>query len=356
MMGNSGAAGMDGGTSDAPINFMPTLLSQTGLFADISKNSTDQMGPGVFSFEPTYKLWSDSADKRRWVYMPPGKKIDTFFMDFWSYPVGFKLWKEFSRGGVRVETRLLMKKGEGNADWYMVAFKWNADGKDAVAVPLGEDNAMGTQHDIPSQEKCTTCHGLNAMIDSALGFTALQLSHTVTNTNELNLQKIKAMGWLTDPPATDMFVLPGTTVEKEALGYLHANCGNCHNKNGKVYATSADLDVWAHLDATSLSSFQKTVGYLSMLCDQWPGPEGKLSKADPITECGAGHATGAHIEGAISKVTKRITPKNPAMSAIHELMSLRGTANSDAQMPPIGTEITDPMGLKKLEDWINQLP
>jgi hypothetical protein len=277
-------------------------------------------------------------------------------MEYWSYPIGFKLWKEFTRDGKRIETRLIMKTGEGNTGWYMVAFKWNADGKDAVAVPLGEKNAMDTQHDIPSQENCTTCHGLNAMADSALGFSALQLSHDVTAANEVNLAKIKSMGWLSNPPATDKFVLPGTATESAALGYLHANCGNCHNDYGKVYQTSADLDLWAHLDEGHLSSFQKTSGYLSMVCDQWPGPNGKADKFSPITECGAGHATGAHIEGSIAHAPKRITPKMPTMSGVREVMNLRGDANSMSQMPPIGTKIVDPTGLAGLDAWINALP
>jgi hypothetical protein len=352
--GTTGAAGTAG--TFGPGGDMPTLLSQTGLFADIAKDSQNGLAPGVYAFEPTYKLWSDSAAKRRWVYMPPGGKIDTSIMEYWTYPVGFKLWKEFTRDGVRIETRLIMKKGQGMADWYMVAFKWNADGKDAVAVPLGEKNAMGTQHDIPTKENCTTCHGPNAMADTALGFSALQLSHDVTAANELNLQKVKAMGWLTNPPATDKFVLPGNAAESAALGYLHANCGNCHNDYGKVYQTSADLDLWAHLDAERLSAVGKSAAYLSMVCDQWPGPNGKADKFAPITECGAGHATGAHIEGSISKFTKRILPKTPLMSGVRELMSLRGDANSMSQMPPIGSEITDPMGLQILDTWINALP
>jgi hypothetical protein len=351
-MAGTGSDGGAGTGVDAAVNLMPTLLSETGLYSNVA---TQTLGPNVHPFQPTYFLWSDSATKKRWVYMPPGKKIDTSNMNNWIYPVGFKLFKEFTRGAVKVETRLLMKVTE--ADWYMMAYKWNADGKDAVAVPSGEANALNTMHDIPSKENCTTCHGINAMYDTALGFSALQLSHDVTDAAELNLAKIKAMDWLTVPPATDKFVLPGSKVESDALGYLHANCGNCHNDYSKVYQTSADLDLWTHVDKPDqLASFQKTFGYLSMVCDQWPGPLGKASKVDPITACGAGHATGAHIEGSISKVTKRIVPKMPAMSAIHELMNLRGDANSKSQMPPIGSEIIDPMGLAGLDAWINSLP
>src|SRR5258708_21271302 len=140
----SDGGGGDGAGSDA---MGPSLLSQTGLYADVAKET---LANGVFAFQPQYTLVSDSATKRRWVYLPPGKKIDTSDMEFWQYPKGFKLWKEFTRDGVRVETRLLEKLGDGLNDWFMVAFKWRADKSDAHATPKGEMNASGTQHDIPS--------------------------------------------------------------------------------------------------------------------------------------------------------------------------------------------------------------
>jgi hypothetical protein len=98
---------------------------------------------------------------------------------------------------------------------------------------------------------------------------------------------------------------------------------------------------------------------LSTLCDEWPkGPAGGgfHDKYDPITTCSANHATGRPVEGTISKVAVRIKPQNPAQSAIHELMGLRGDANSMSQMPPLGTEITDPTGLAAVAAWINSLP
>jgi hypothetical protein len=294
-------------------------------------------------------LWSDTAAKRRWVYMPPGAQITTNStangMEYWEYPPGFKLWKEFSRDGIRIETRLLLKRG-GLSDWYMIAFKWNDDGSDAIALPMGEVNAMGTMHDIPGEEGCKGCH--TSMYDNALGFTALQLSHD--RPGSLNLTQIATMGWLSQAPAAPL-ALPGTDVEKAALGYLHANCGMCHNSRGKVYTTNADLDLWAHLD--QLQTVQQTRAYLSMVCDEWPGPGGK---AAPITSCTPGSATGAHRETEVSELEKRVVPGNPAMSAVHELMSLRSTSEDMRQMPPLGTEIVDPMGLAQLEAWINALP
>ena len=171
--GAAGISGSDGGQTDggaSDVGFdpnMPKLLSQTGLFSDIAKGT---LAPNVFAYQPQYALWSDGATKRRWVSLPVGSKIDTSSMDYWDYPAGTKLWKEFTRDGVRVETRLLMKRGSGLGDWLMVAYKWNSSKTEATAVPDGEANASGTQHDIPSQKACSTCH--SALSDNVLGFTA----------------------------------------------------------------------------------------------------------------------------------------------------------------------------------------
>jgi len=78
--------------------------------------------------------------------------------------------------------------------------------------------------------------------------------------------------------------------------------------------------------------------------------------SNPITSCPTNHATGASIEGNISKLAKRITPRAPVMSALDELMNERGDALSKSQMPPIATKIVDPTGLGQLDAWINALP
>jgi hypothetical protein len=349
--GTGGAGGMGG--AGGTFNPMPTLLSETGLYTDMVNQT---LAPGVHEFEPTYALWSDGAVKKRWVYMPPGGKIQTDSigrgMEYWQYPAGFKLWKEFRRDGKLIETRLLLKLADGLSNWFMVAFKWKDDHSDAVAIPDGEVNSMGTEHDIPSQKNCKDCHG--AMYDNALGFSAMQLSHDARagNPEEITLAKATELGWFNQAPPATGFKLPGTPVEQQALGYLHANCGMCHNPLSKVYTAKAAMDLWTRLD--QIGSVPQTRAYLSLVCDQWPGPGGRPS---PITSCEPGHATGANMEIADISKPKRVVPKDPANSGIHDLMSLRlaGVTGDSIQMPPLGTEIKDPTGLKAIEDWINGL-
>lgn len=349
--GAGGAGGGAGGAGGAE-NLMPLLLSETGLYAD---TAAKVLAPDVYEFTPAYALWSDGADKKRWVYMPPGGKIQTDAnfrgMDFWQYPKGFKLWKEFRRDGKLIETRLLQKRSDNSTDWYMVAFRWNDAGTEASALPAGEMNAMGTAHDIPSEKQCADCH--TAMYDNALGFSAVQLSHAAAVDGEMTLAKAVELGWFTAPPPAAGYSLPGTPVEKEALGYLHANCGMCHNQFSKVFSAKSSMDLWARFD--QLTTVQTTAAYLSLVCDQWPAVADNL--APPLTNCGDGHAVGANMDTKISKA-KRIVPMDPTNSGVHDLMSLRvaGVTADPIQMPPLGTEIPDPTGIKALEDWINSLP
>jgi hypothetical protein len=346
-----GGAGGTGGSVDNP---MPTLLSQTGLYADTAAKT---LAPGVHPYNVSYALWSDNAEKHRWVYMPPGGKITTdglpgaTGMAFWQYPQGFKLWKEFRRDGKLIETRLLQKKSSGLTDWYMVAFKWNDAGTEAMALPDGESNAMGTEHDIPAKKACEDCHA--AMFDNALGFSALQLSHDDPTPDAMTLAKAVELGWFNAPIPATSYALPGTKVEQDALGYLHANCGMCHNQLSGVFRAKSSMDLWTRLD--QITTVEQTAAYLSLVCDQWPTWQA-YPLAPPLAACGAGHAVGANMDITNISKMKRVVPKDVPNSSVHDLMSLRITGMADPiQMPPLGTEIKDPTGLKMVEDWINSL-
>lgn len=294
-----------------------TLLSQTGLFSDIA---TETLAPGVREFRPANELWSDGATKRRWVYLPPGQTIDTTKMDYWVYPVGTKLWKEFSRDGKRIETRLLEKQGPGKDDWFMMAFEWNDAGTDAVAVKDGVVNAKGTEHDIPARIKCWDCHG--NMADRVLGFSALQLSHDGPG---VTLDTLIAEGALSAPPPGS-FSIGGAEPEKKALGYLHANCGSCHNDGGASEPyVSVKLQLWSH--TAEVGSPETSMVYQTTI--------------------------GAETESFKGTGGKRVVPKDLANSILYQRFIHE--VGTELHMPPIGTEVVDPTGKQIIEDWINFL-
>ena len=107
---------------------LPEHLRDTGLYAP---GNCDELGTGVLPFSPQYPLWSDGAEKRRWIRLPPGTRIDARNPDRWVFPVGTRLWKEFSLGR-RLETRMLERPREG---WRFAPYVWTEDGTAAVLAP-----------------------------------------------------------------------------------------------------------------------------------------------------------------------------------------------------------------------------
>ena len=219
----AGSGGSAGAPAPDPSGFDgPRALSQTGLYADTAAHV---VASGVRPYRPLGELWADGADKQRWVWLPPAAVIDSSNMDAWRYPIGTKIWKEFARGGVRLETRLIEKLAEDR--WRMVAYVWNAAQSEANAAPLGSINVAGTDHDVPDMDACKQCH--EGLADRVLGFSALQLAHPAAG---VTLDRLVAEGKLSHAPAQPLR-WPGDTIDQNALAYLHANCGHCHNPQRK---------------------------------------------------------------------------------------------------------------------------
>src|SRR5690606_34017710 len=70
----------------------PRRLSETGLFTDLRRLTPSK---GLQPFEPTVKLWSDGARKRRWVVLPDGGRVTFSKEGEWTFPVGTVTIKHF---------------------------------------------------------------------------------------------------------------------------------------------------------------------------------------------------------------------------------------------------------------------
>jgi hypothetical protein len=291
---------------------LPRRLSETGLYADIA---TGQLAPGVVPFTPRFPLWSDGSEKQRWIRLPDGTQIDTSDPDEWVFPEGTKVWKQFSLGGVRLETRLLEKRGPTDADWIPLAYVWEADDADAVAAPLGELDAHHSDHDVPAAGECFGCHGGRRSF--ILGFSAVQLPG-VAAPGELDLRGLIQQGRLTSPPASAP-VIPGNATEVAALGYLHGNCSHCHNQTRPAREGARCFDPRDSQDFTlavaALASTASTPTYRTV-------------------------------------VGQAVKPGDPDGSRLFELVSARGFFR---QMPPFATEKVDSSAVANIRAWIEGL-
>lgn len=315
------AAVPDATIPDAAIDasIFPATLEESGLYSNLVDKT---LAPGVLEFTPAWPLWTDGALKKRWILIPDGETIDTSDMDFWVLPEGTKLWKEFAAAdGLRVETRYLWKMGPNPQDWYYMAYAWNADATEAVAVPDGVVDALGTNFDIPRERDCRTCH--ERQPDFALGFSAVQLAHQDTG---VNLDTLITDNKLSVLPVGESpyFPIPGVGDEQEVLGYLHGNCGGCHHKDSDVMDTT-NLNL--RMEVATMATPELTTAYSTIV----------------------------DIESLItvSGTTALIEPQDIVASSLYVRMNNRG---NNLQMPPKGSEIVDAEFLLVLEAWINSLP
>ena len=299
--------------ADAGAPVVPAKLSDTGLFADIEAGV---LASDIEEFEPRYVLWADNSTKTRWIRLKGS--VDTQNMDHWSLPAGTRIWKEFRVAGVRVETRLIWRWGSGPKDFIYAAYQWNAMQTDADHVPNGVVNANGTTHDIPPLGACAGCH--DVLRERVLGFSAIQLS---MSPGDLTLEKLKAQGRLTAPPI-GTFAPPGNATEQEALGYLHSNCGNCHNTDDGV-------------------KFVTPFSYRLLVGDSTVAQTGSYQSNVKVPLDAFQH----------QGITMRIAPGDLDASAVSYRMSVRGFQD---QMPPVATKVPDAIGQNAVNAWIAALP
>ncbi|MCX5746639.1 MAG: hypothetical protein NT062_29535, partial [Proteobacteria bacterium] len=208
-----------------PDTGLPSDVYCTGLYVE---HDVQKIAPDVLPYTPGVVLWSDGAEKQRFLSLPKDGVIDTSNFDAWSFPAGTKAFKEFRVDGALVETRMLRKRDDGI--WDAGTYVWDDKGNATLnADPHGIILPSG--YEIPTQKDCDKCHHGGA--DELLGVEAVALA--LPTAQGLTLTELAARGALSAPPASTTISLPEDATGKAgaALGFLHANCGMCcHSERG----------------------------------------------------------------------------------------------------------------------------
>ena len=311
---------------------MPAKLSLTGCV-----DATDPTKPaaGLIPYDVRSPLWSDGAEKRRWMALPDGGKIHVGADGDWDFPDGTVLVKSFLLGGQLVETRLLarLRGADGGAlagTWRGFSFLWSADQTDARLLDGGgtKDYVVGgvTQTWFyPSRDQCNKCHTAGAGF--TLGLETAQLNGDLSYpgggvANQLaTLDHIGAFDApLSGPPsALPALAVPSGTapLDARARSYLHANCSMCHRPG-------ADSTFGAAIDLRFSATFKETG-----LCNVAP------AKGD------------VDVAGALLLV-----PGDPDKSVV----VLRPESTSTTwRMPPLASSIVHADGTALLRSWITGL-
>lgn len=329
------------GTSYEP----PSLLSETGVFTDLL---TLQTAPGVIPYEVANPLWSDAAEKRRWIILPndgshdsPAEDIVFSELGNWVFPAGTVIVKHFEirpderNPGLirRLETRFLICTENGGK--YGVTYKWNPAGTDAELLTIGDvDDFTYTslngdteirQWDYPARADCMLCHTDAA--GQALGLRTHSLNSSfyyeasgreanqLETFNDLGMfdrvLSVEELQSFIEARPLDDETAP---VEHRVRSYLESNCSHCHMPGSTV--EFFDLRLGTPLNEQGVVN--------GAIQGRYPfDPEGRYLK-----------------------------PGDVDLSALHFRANSAG--NGDA-MPPLAKNLIDAQAVAFLEDYIESL-
>ncbi len=247
------------------------LLSEYGFF----EGNLADLKPAVqvFPYEVNAPLFSDYAEKARFIALPQGLKMVYQNEAAFEFPVGATIIKNFfyhtdaSRpelGRRILETRLLLREAKG---WKALEYVWNDEQTDAAlevagaSFPISWTDAAQRLHQIqyvaPNLNQCKGCHSYDGQF-VPLGISARQLNRGEGSENQLLAWQ--KQGWIelpenfnpqTSPRLAD-YRIPGEAanqpvfpdpVTAKARAYLDANCGHCHNPHGPASTSGMFLDI-----------------------------------------------------------------------------------------------------------------
>jgi hypothetical protein len=140
---------------------VPRVLSEFGFFTD---PAAQVAAPGVVPYRLNTALYSDGADKLRFVWLPAGAKMRGEGAGLLQFPIGTALIKTFAFGegdGRRlIETRVLLHRAEG---WVALPYLWNEDQSEAGtghhACGRGDQLPRAQQEPVQGMPRARRCGG-----------------------------------------------------------------------------------------------------------------------------------------------------------------------------------------------------
>ncbi len=238
-------------------------LSQYQLFAGEPK--AQQPAPGVIPYDLNSALFSDYADKYRFVKLPPGTHATYSDNGVFGFPVGTVIAKTFAfprdardpkQGRRLIETRILKHNADG---WVGLPYIWNAGQTDATLDVAGDTVDVSWIHTdgrtrtdnyiIPNANQCKGCHKSGETM-TPIGPKARNINRDFPyqegSENQIaHWSRLGALVGATDPgaaPRLANWADPKTgTLDARARAWLEINCAHCHNPEGPARNSGLDL-------------------------------------------------------------------------------------------------------------------
>ncbi len=220
---------------------LPRSLSDFAFFTDAAGWKPNK---GVTLYELNSPLFTDYADKYRYIYVPPG---ETLAVDpdnpegMLQFPVGSAIIKSFGyemNGKQRLlETRVLLHRTDG---WLALPYVWNEEQTEAklkVAgkrIPISFTDPSGQERSIsyavPNKNQCKECHSLSDPV--------VPIGPKLRNMDSDSLAALVDANILpaerhTAEPMPD-YANTDVPLDLRARAYLDVNCAHCHNDRGSA--------------------------------------------------------------------------------------------------------------------------
>lgn len=300
-----------------------------------------QLHEDVLPYDLNSPLFSDYAEKARFVWMPNNTTAKYTLDSVLDFPVGTVLGKTFfyyknktqpALGKQLVETRLLIKREE---EWEAISYQWNDAQNEAYLDIVGDikpinwinENGIAQQvnYIIPNRNQCKSCHYQDGKL-IPIGPKVRNLNKTFAyldgERNQLAKWAEKGMltGWQSDethPQASVWYDADSGTLHQRAMSYLDINCGHCHNPKGPAHTSGLNL------------TYDQTLGR-NLGIDKPPVAAGKGS-GDRLFSIVKGH------------------PEKSIM--VYRMES----TDPGAMMPEIGRQRVHEEGVELIKEWIKNL-
>ncbi len=303
-------------------------LSRYRFFTGEMKNL--QPAGRVLPYDLNSPLFSDYAEKSRFLWMPEGTSASYREDRVFDFPAGAVLIKNFfyeneeNNDRQIVETRLLVNRENG---WDALTYVWNEAQTEAYLTLTGDMKEMTYNHQpftylVPNRNQCKSCHSYDGQM-MPNGPKAHQLNKTFNYPDGTfnQLDKWAATGYLTgyQPSGKTPFAAqwdnpPTGSLHERAMSYLDSNCGHCHNPHGPANTSG-----------------------LNLVYNEPPGISMGINKAPVATGKGSG---GRRYS---------IVPGQPEESILVYRME---STDPGAMMPELGRQLVHAEGVALIREWI----
>lgn len=297
---------------------MPRTLSEFGFFAD---GARQHPAARVQPYALNTPLWSDGAEKLRFIYLPQGTRLEADGEGLLRFPVGSAIIKTFAfgEGEARrlIETRVLLHRANG---WVALPYRWNAEQTDAtlalaggrldLVTPAGE----ALSYAIPNKNQCKNCHSKDGQV--------IPIGPKARNLAADWLGGMRDKGWLAGDIShgdrlPDWRTRTSGPAEPLARAYLDVNCAHCHQPGGAASNSGLDLR-WEQSDPHAIGIMKRPVA--------------------------AGRGAGGHDFS--------ILPGEPDKSILLYRMD---SAEPGIAMPELGKARVDRDGVAAVRRWISEM-